>query len=93
MITTEEIDNLAELSRLELSAEEKAGYAADLSRILGYIDEIKKVDVEGVNVVDERTLNTMREDIVTTETGSNTETLVKAAPDNDGQYVKVKKVL
>ena len=93
MIELKDIDNLTELSRLELSAEEKAGYAKDLSNILGYIDEIKKVDVGNVNTIDEKIVNTMRDDVVTTETGSNTETLVKAAPENDGQYIKVKKVL
>lgn len=93
MIELKDIDNLAELSRLELSAEEKAGYAKDLSNILGYIDEIKKVNVEGVSLIDEKTVNTMREDVVANKTGSYTETLVKAAPDNDGQYIKVKKVL
>jgi aspartyl-tRNA(Asn)/glutamyl-tRNA(Gln) amidotransferase subunit C len=93
MITDKDIDNLAELSRLELSAEEKAGYAKDLSSILGYIDEIKKVDVEGMSLIDEKIVNTMREDIVTNETGAYTESLVKAAPENDGSYVKVKKVL
>ena len=93
MITDKDIDNLAELSRLELSAEEKAGYAKDLSHILGYIDEIKKVDAGEGNLIDEAIVNTMRDDVVTTDTGSHTETLVKAAPDNNGQYVKVKKVL
>ncbi len=93
MIDDKEIDILAELSRLELSMDEKKGYATDLSNILGYIDEIKKVNVEGVSLIDEKTVNTMRDDVVTTETGSYTESLVKAAPENDGQYVKVKKVL
>jgi aspartyl-tRNA(Asn)/glutamyl-tRNA(Gln) amidotransferase subunit C len=93
MITDKDIDNLGELSRLELSAEEKAGYAKDLSNILAYIDDIKKVDVAGVNVIDEAVVNTMRDDIVTNNTGEYTESLVKAAPDNDGVYIKVKKVL
>jgi hypothetical protein len=35
----------------------------------------------------------MRDDIVTNNTGEYTESLVKAAPDNDGVYIKVKKVL
>jgi aspartyl/glutamyl-tRNA(Asn/Gln) amidotransferase C subunit len=93
MIDLKDIDNLAELSRLELSAEEKAGYAVDLSNILGYIDEIKKVDVGGVKSPNEAMLNIMRDDVVTTVTGSNTDLLVKASADNDGQYIKVKKVL
>lgn len=93
MIDLKDIDTLAELSRLELSAEEKAGYAKDLSNILGYIDEIKKVDAGDANLIDEKTVNTMRDDVVTNETGSNTALLVKAAPENDGSYIKVKKVL
>lgn len=93
MITDKDIDNLAELSRLELSTEEKAGYAKDLSNILAYIDDIKKIDVTGVSIVDEAVVNTMREDVVTRVTSEYTDLLVQAAADNDGVYIKVKKVL
>jgi aspartyl/glutamyl-tRNA(Asn/Gln) amidotransferase C subunit len=93
MITDKDIDNLVELSRLELSAEEKAGYAKDLSNILAYIDDIKKVDVAGVSIIDEAVVNTMREDVVINKTGEYTDSLVQAAADNDGVYIKVKKVL
>lgn len=93
MITNKDIDNLAELSRLELSAEEKAGYAKDLSNILAYIDDIKKVDVAGISIIDEAVVNTMREDVIINKTGEYTDSLVQAAADNDGVYIKVKKVL
>ncbi len=93
MITDKDIDNLAELSRLELSAEEKASYAKDLNNILNYISELNKLGLEATPHYDELTLNSMREDVVTTETGSNTEILVKASADNDKNYIKVKKIL
>lgn len=93
MITDKDIDNLAELSRLELSSEEKASYAKDLNNILNYISELNKLGLEAVPHYDELTINTMREDVVTTETGRNTEILVKASADNEKNYIKVKKIL
>ena len=93
MITPQDIDNLAELSRLELSDEEKTGYAKDLNRILEYVAEIQKVYINDVVMHDEKMLNIMRDDVVTTETGSNTEVLVNSAPEHKDGYIKVKKVL
>lgn len=48
MITTEEIKRIANLAKLELSAEEMANFAQQLSDILSYLDQIKALDLENV---------------------------------------------
>jgi len=42
------IDRLAELSRLALTPEEKVKFSAQLGDILGYIEQLKQVNVDGV---------------------------------------------
>lgn len=43
-----DIDHLATLSRLALTPEEKATFAAQLGDIVGYIEKLKEVNVDGV---------------------------------------------
>lgn len=43
-----DIDHLAALSRLALTPEEKAKFAAQLGDILGHIEQLKQVNVAGV---------------------------------------------
>ena len=42
------IDHVANLARIALTPEEKARFAAQLGDVLSYIEELKKVDVSGV---------------------------------------------
>jgi aspartyl-tRNA(Asn)/glutamyl-tRNA(Gln) amidotransferase subunit C len=43
-----DIDHLATLSRLALTAEEKTKFAAQIGDIVGYIEKLKEVNVDGV---------------------------------------------
>lgn len=43
-----DINHLATLSRLALTAGEKTKFAAQLGDILGYIEQLKQVNVDGV---------------------------------------------
>jgi aspartyl-tRNA(Asn)/glutamyl-tRNA(Gln) amidotransferase subunit C len=43
-----DIDHLATLSRLALTPEEKAKFSAQLGDILGYVEQLKQVNVDGV---------------------------------------------
>ncbi len=60
-----------------------------------YIAAINKISAEneagGLSAV--ARINVMREDSNPHESGKYTETLLKAAPQREGQYVKVKKIL
>ena len=47
-ITIADVEHVALLSRLEISAEEKERFAQELSDIFGHVEELNKVDVSGV---------------------------------------------
>ena len=47
-ITTELVDYISELSRLELEAEEKQAMTAQLEQIVAYMDVLNRLDTTGV---------------------------------------------
>lgn len=47
-ITRAEVEHVARLARLGLTAEEAAAFTAQLDRILAHMDALKKVDTSGV---------------------------------------------
>ncbi|CAN5675793.1 Asp-tRNA(Asn)/Glu-tRNA(Gln) amidotransferase subunit GatC [soil metagenome] len=47
-LTDADLDHLADLARLELPAEDRAGLRRDLDRLLGYVALLQEVDVDGV---------------------------------------------
>ena len=90
----QDIENLAKLARMELSEAEKASLASDMKNILAFVDQIKEADI---SMEAEGRLgpvyNVFRSDENPHETGIHTEALVSAAPDREGDFVKVKKIL
>jgi aspartyl-tRNA(Asn)/glutamyl-tRNA(Gln) amidotransferase subunit C len=93
MITLQDIEKLATLSRLSLTDAEKEKYRGEIDSILGYIDILKKVSTDKPAPVMSRNKNVLRDDSHPHESGMYTERLLKLAPKRDGQYVKVKKIL
>ena len=47
-ITQKEVEHVAKLARLELSEDEKGTFTRQLSAILTYMDQLKKLDTRGV---------------------------------------------
>ncbi len=100
MITTADIEKLAQLARIQISAEEKESMRTDIESILEYVGQIKNIDVSGSGSVFASTSskmfpvrNVMRADEVTHTPSQYTETLLVAAPSREGDYFKVKKIL
>lgn len=91
-ITPEDIDKLSELSRLALTDEEKQSLHTDLVEILGYVDQIKEVSDATPEIVPP-VQNVLREDTDAHESGVHTKTVLGEAPEQDGTYLKVKKIL
>jgi aspartyl-tRNA(Asn)/glutamyl-tRNA(Gln) amidotransferase subunit C len=48
VLSREEVDHVAKLARLELSDAEAERYAGELSKVLGHIDRIRSLDLDGV---------------------------------------------
>ncbi len=87
-----DVSKLATLARIELSQEEKAGFEKDFEGILAYMDQIKQANADDVTVEQTR-INIFREDSNANTSGACTEELLSSAPDREGDYLKVKKIL
>ena len=94
-VSKDEVEKLAQLSRIELTDDEVEKMRGEITDILGYVDAIQKVELPETPdtsvYFDEE--NVMREDAEPHEPGVHTEKLLEQAPRRDKQYVKVKKIL
>jgi aspartyl-tRNA(Asn)/glutamyl-tRNA(Gln) amidotransferase subunit C len=86
-----DVENLAELARLELSEEEKEAMLKDMDGILEYVKVIEKVKIDEVAPV--YTLkNVWREDAIVPREFSS-ELIAEQFPDSKDGFLKVKKIL
>jgi aspartyl-tRNA(Asn)/glutamyl-tRNA(Gln) amidotransferase subunit C len=92
-ITLQQVRHVARLARLALSEEELSRLAPQLESILGYIDQISEVDVSGVEPMAHALplSNVLRDDTV--EPALSLEAVLQNAPETDGRFFKVPKVL
>ena len=92
-ITAEQVVHVARLSRLELSDEQRRKFAAQLESILEYVAKISQVDVSGVEPMAHALPlhNVLREDVV--EPSLPLEKVLMNAPEVDGPFFKVPKIL
>jgi aspartyl-tRNA(Asn)/glutamyl-tRNA(Gln) amidotransferase subunit C len=90
----EDVAHLAKLARIEIGESEAENIAKDVTSILGYVSEIEEItgNTEGTKEVGPL-YNVLREDENPHESGIYTEDLLNLAPERDGQYVKVKKII
>lgn len=91
-ITLEDLDNLSKLARISVKEEDKEKILADMQAILRYVSEINTVSGDVVRTKGSH-YNVVREDVITHETGSNTQSLLEEAPATEDGYVKVAQVL
>ena len=87
------LDNLSNLARLEFNAEEKEEIRKDLRRMIDFVEKLGELDTTGVEPLLHMSpeTNVLREDRIQ---GSVTrEEALANAPDTDGTYFKVPKVI
>lgn len=90
----QDILDLAALSRLEISDTEVESYKNDFDGIIAYIDTISSIDVPAKDQYQTNlTTNIMRSDDDVYEPGVFSEDILNEAPNREGDYFKVKKVL
>jgi aspartyl-tRNA(Asn)/glutamyl-tRNA(Gln) amidotransferase subunit C len=92
-ITTQTVDKLSNLAQLQFSETEKEEIKADLNKMIGFIEQLEKIDTTGVSpllhIAD--AVNVLREDKIA---GSiSREEALLSAPSNDGQFFTVPKVI
>ncbi len=92
-VTLEDVDHIAMLARLGLTEDERAALRGELEAILGYVEQLSEVDTSSVEAT-ASTVDTpapVREDRVRNE--DRAEQMVAGAPDRDGTYLRVPKIL
>lgn len=92
-VSDADVRKIAKLARLRLTDEETAKYGAQLTKILDSMAELAKVDTANVPPTTSvlGAVNVTRED--EPKPFENREGLLANAPDRDGPYFKVRKVI
>jgi len=92
-LSREEVQRVAVLARLRLTPEEQSSLTEELDRILGYMDKLNQLDTAEVQLFSHAAniTNTLREDRVTNR--PNADALLANAPDRDGTFFKVPKII
>lgn len=93
MIDRDQVRKVALLARLALSETEEEQFAAQLSNILDYFEQLNELDVTDVpptfRAID--VSNVVRSDTLIPD--PNREAILDNAPDRDGEFFKVPKII
>ncbi|MFH1876586.1 MAG: Asp-tRNA(Asn)/Glu-tRNA(Gln) amidotransferase subunit GatC [Candidatus Omnitrophota bacterium] len=93
MVDIKTVEYVAQLARIAVTDREKEYLAGQLSAILDYIDQLKSVNVEGVEPLRGLNLeqNILRPDEVISST--TRKAILANAPGREGDYFKVPKII
>ncbi|MGD0731363.1 MAG: Asp-tRNA(Asn)/Glu-tRNA(Gln) amidotransferase subunit GatC [Terracidiphilus sp.] len=97
-VTVEDVERVAELAHLELAPEEIQPMLRDLNAILDYVAELNELDTSGVAPLAQvseldaaAASNVLRGDIL--QPSLDRATVLAQAPETDGAFFKVPKVI
>ena len=92
-ISLDQVRHVAKLARLALREDQLVKIAPQLGAILQYIEQINKIDKSGVEPMAHALPlhNVLREDVV--EPSLPLEEVLKNAPQTDGRFFKVPKII
>ncbi len=92
-LTREQVQKVALLARLQLTPEEEEKFTVQLSGILDYFEQLNELDVNDVppttRAID--VSNITRQDAM--QPYPNREAILDSAPDRDGDFFKVPKII
>lgn len=93
-LTRDDVLKLARLARLHLSDEEVESFRQEINAILGYVEQLQKVDLEGIEPTYQVTglKDVMRPDEIK-DYGVSPQELLKNAPASEDGQIKVKRML
>lgn len=93
MITEEDVKKIAKLAHLYVNDAERAGLTNELNAILGYVEQLNKIDVSGVSPLSHvhGVVNVFREDAV--EPSLDNAQALSNAPDKSGRFIRVPLVI
>jgi len=86
-----DVENLANLARIEFTDTEKKNLLGDMESILGYVKMIEEVKVGDADMKHSQK-NVWREDVADSDKYDEKK-IVEQFPEREGDYLKVKKIL
>jgi aspartyl-tRNA(Asn)/glutamyl-tRNA(Gln) amidotransferase subunit C len=92
-LSSQEVEYVAHLARLEISGEEKEKFTSQLNDILLYIDKLNELNTGNIEPMSHAiaVTNAFREDKIVDSIG--TEKSLANAPDARGEFFRVPKVI
>lgn len=95
IISREEVEHIAELSRIELTETEVEKFAKEISDVLVYVKQLQEVDTSQVDPIAQVTgmTNVFREDVLE-DSGEEAKAIISQNyPDSQDGYIRVKQIL
>ena len=95
MISKEQVKHVANLAKLKITEGEAEKYSGELSRVLGYVDQLKEVETDKVIPTAQVTglTNNLREDKVVAWDETERQTALQQAEVTENNLVKVPKII
>ncbi len=92
-VDTATVKRIARLARIRIEEEEVSSYQTELNAILGFVEQLQEVDVQGVEAMTSVTPMTLRrrDDLITD--GGYAEKIVGNAPLSEDNFFMVPKVV
>jgi aspartyl-tRNA(Asn)/glutamyl-tRNA(Gln) amidotransferase subunit C len=93
-LTRDNVLKLAQLARLDLSADEVETFKNELDEILHYVEQLDTVDVSGLEPTSQVTgLENVTRDDTIKDYGYTPEDLLKNVPETQDAQIKVKRMI
>ncbi len=95
MLSEEQLRHLADLAKIELSAKELEKLGADINSILAYVEQVKQVDLTGVEPMIGGGLERcpLRQDTPQPCDSAIIDQIIVNFPEKEGRWLKVPKVI
>tara|TARA_B100000214_G_C23645362_1_gene480365 strand:- start:294 stop:581 length:288 start_codon:yes stop_codon:yes gene_type:complete len=92
-ISSSDVRKVAQLARLELPEDQIETYTEQIQEILTYVDQLQEIDTKNIPPTTRavEVVNAMREDLV--EVNCSREDLLNQAPQRDGDFFRVPRIL
>ncbi|MEM7695035.1 MAG: Asp-tRNA(Asn)/Glu-tRNA(Gln) amidotransferase subunit GatC [Pseudomonadota bacterium] len=92
-VTTETVRRVAHLARIKVDEAEADRLTGELNAILGFVERLNAVDIEGVEPMTSAVDTALRQRADGVNDGGNPDAVLKNAPDADDGFFLVPKVV
>ncbi len=93
MISKKEIQHIAQLARIKITKKEEKGFAKELSLILDYFKQIKRVKAKNLQTTNYLISKITEYKCQKKQVSNKNQNLLKMAPETKNDYLKIKSVL